>query len=111
LARAGQIPDRAWSEIGEALGGKQLQFSSKMFDGTPLAGTSTVGLDGESPIWKNYYIEWLNIRYEQRAVSADWSTKQINQAVALIDQLRSVASSPAAVAALQQARAALQSRG
>ncbi len=108
LARAGQIPDQAWSEIGDTLGGKQLQLSSKMFDGTPLAQTSTVGPSDESPLWENYYIEWLNIRYEQRIVSVNWSENQINQALTLIDQLRSVAFSPAAVAALQQARAALQ---
>ncbi len=110
LARTGQIPDQAWSEIGEALGGKQLQFSSKMFDGTPLASTSMGGGDGGSSLAKNYYIEWLNIRYEQRSVAAEWSTKQINQELALIDQLRSVASTPAATTALQLARAALQNR-
>jgi len=107
LARAGQIPDQVWSAMGEALEGKQLQFSGKMFDGTPLVENGTATSDGRSSLWKNYYIEWLNVRYEQDVVSANWSAEQVEHQLALIDALREVASSPAAVQALQQARASL----
>jgi hypothetical protein len=108
LARAGKIPDRVWAAVGEALGGKHLQFSGKMFDGTPLGANNTVASGGRDPLWKSYYIEWLNIRYEQDVVSADWSAEQVEQELALIDDLLELTSSPAAVQALQQARASLQ---
>jgi len=108
LARAGQIPDQVWSAIGEALGGKHLQFSGKMFDGTPLAENDTVGSGGRAPLWKSYYIAWLNIRYEQDVVSAGWSAEQVEQHIALIDDLIEATSSPAAVQTLQQVRALLQ---
>jgi len=108
LARTGRIPDRAWSAVGEGLGGKQIQFSRQMFDGTPLAGPDAAGAGGGAALWKAYYIQWLNVRYEQRAVSAEWSAEQLEQQLALIDQLLGVTSRPAAVHALQQARESLR---
>ncbi len=107
LVRTGQIPDRAWKAIGETLEGKSLQFSSKMFDGTPLAENRAIGADGRSLMWKSYYIEWLNIRYEQDVASADWSAEQVQQQVALIDDLLKTTSSPIGKQALQQARVSL----
>jgi hypothetical protein len=109
LARAGEIPDRAWGAMTEALGGKHLQFSGKMFDGTPLAGNGAVAADGRPRVWKSYYIEWQNVRYEQDIVWGDWSGEQVAQQLALIDELLAAAPSPAAVQALQHARASLQS--
>jgi hypothetical protein len=108
LARAGQIPDQVWLAMGDALAGKHLQFSGRMFDGTPLAENRMVASDRRAPLWKSYYIEWLNVRYEQDVVSADWSAEQIEHQLALIDALGDVTSSPTAVLALHQARAALQ---
>jgi hypothetical protein len=108
LAAAGQIPDDAWDVLGQALGGKHLEFPAKMFDGTPLSengmGTSR---GGASPS-KSYYVEWLNVRYEEDVVSANWSADQVEQQLALIDDLLDATSTPAAVQALQQARASLQ---
>lgn len=109
LVRTRQIPDRAWRDIGETLRGKQLQFSSKMFDGTPLTEKHPNRPAVEARLWKNYYIQGQNIRYEQRTVSTAWSAEQVNQQLALIDNLLQVASSPAAQQALQQARESLQS--
>jgi hypothetical protein len=107
LARAGQIPDQVWGAMGEALGGKHLQFSGKMFDGTPLAENSTAASGARAPL-KNYYIEWLNVRYEEDVMSVDWSAEQVEQQLALIGDLLEATSSPAAAQALQQARASLQ---
>jgi hypothetical protein len=108
LARAGQIPDQVWGAVGEALEGKQLRFSGRMFAGTPLAEDGRVASGGRAPLWKSYYIQWLNMRYEQDVVSADWSAEQVDHQLALIDDLRAAASSPAAIQALQQARASLR---
>jgi len=107
LARAGRIPDDAWAAVGEALGGRQLRFSGRMLAGTPLSaeGVSSVG---RAPRWKSYYIQWLNVRYEEAMVSAAWSAEQIDRQLALIDDLGEVVSSPAAREALRQAQASLQ---
>jgi hypothetical protein len=109
LARAGEIPDGDWHAMAEALEGKQLQLSARMFDGTPLADKSTPRSDGRSPR-KSYFIEWLNVRYEERIVSEDWSEERVAQQLALIDDLRAATTSPAAMRALEQARTALQER-
>jgi hypothetical protein len=107
LARAGRIPDDAWAAVGEALEGRQLRFSGRMLAGTPLAseGVTSVGRASRS---KSYYIQWLNMRYEEAVVSAGWSAEQIERQLALIDDLGEVASSPAAREALQQAQASLR---
>src|SRR4030095_10498353 len=99
--------DQAWKTVGEALGGKGLRFSAKMFDGTPLAEDITGRSTGRAPRWKNYYIEQLNIRYEQELTSASWSVEQIERQAAMIDDLLKVTSSPAGVRALRQARDSL----
>jgi hypothetical protein len=110
LARAGQIPDRAWGAIGEALEGKELRFSGRMFAGTPLAADGPRASEGGAPLWKSYYVEWLNIRYEQDLTSADWSPEQVDQQLALIDSLREATSSSAALEALRQAQVSLLRR-
>jgi hypothetical protein len=108
LAGAGQIPDDAWDVLGQTLGGKHLDFSAKMFDGTPLSENGTGMSSGRASPSKSYYVEWLNVRYEEDGVSANWSADQIEQQLALIDDLLDVTSTPAAVQALQQARTSLQ---
>jgi hypothetical protein len=108
LARARQIPDRAWEVVGEALQGKYLQFPSQ-FSGGVLPGEKGADRSGiEAPFVRGYYDDDKNIKYEQRLVSADWSAKQIQQQLALIDKLLSVTSSPTGVKVLQQVRASLQ---
>ena len=108
LARTGRIPDEAWGAVGEALEGKQLRFSGRMLAGTPLAAEGVPSV-GSASRWKSYYIQWLNMRYEQAVVSAGWSAEQIDRQLALIDDLGEVVSSPAARQALQQAQASLRS--
>jgi len=108
LARAGRIPDEVWGAMAEALQGKHLRWSSKMFDGTPILESDTTASDRRSPLWKNYYIEWLNVRYEQDVVSEDWSDERVEHQLALIGDLGEATSSPAAVQALQHARESLE---
>jgi hypothetical protein len=109
LAQAGQIPDRAWSGIGDALVGKHLQFPSQISGGV-LPGRNEADVSGvEAPFVRGFYDDEHRIKYEQRAVSADWSTQQVQGQLTLIDKLLSVTSSPIGVKELQQARASLQS--
>jgi hypothetical protein len=68
-----------------------------MFAGTPLAAARPTAPDGRAAPWKSYYIEWLNVRYEQDVVSTDWSADQVEHQLALIDDLREATSSPAAL--------------
>jgi hypothetical protein len=108
LARSDRIPDQAWRALGDVLAGKHLRFARSMLDGTPLAGNAP-GPSGEQPsAWKSYYIEWMNVRYEQDGVTADWTPDQVQRQVALIDELLAAAPSPIATDALQRARASLQ---
>lgn len=95
LAKAGQIPENAWREVSEALKGNYLRFPSP----SPSMETSYP---------QPYYDENHKIRYEQHLVSADWSPKQVNQQIALIDNLLQATTSPTAKQALQQARVSLE---
>jgi hypothetical protein len=104
LARTGGIPDGTWAAIGESLAGRQLRLSSRMFDGTPL------GSEGSAPVWKTYYVEWQNARYEEDVVSADWSDERVDRQLAFIADLRAAASTSAAEQALQHARDSLEAR-
>src|SRR5262245_43613995 len=108
LAQANQIPDQAWSALADALAGKQLQFLSQLSGGM-LPGQTEADVSGvESPFVRGFYDDMHNILYEERTVAADWSAKQINQQLALIDKLLGATHSPVATQALQQARTSLQ---
>jgi hypothetical protein len=108
LASAGQIPDHAWSAMANALAGKQLQFPSQLSGGM-LPGQTEADLSGvDSPFVRGFYDDMHNVLYEERKVAADWSAKQINQQLALIDKLLGATHSPVAAQALQQARTSLQ---
>jgi hypothetical protein len=96
LTRAGRIPDDVWKPMSEALSGKQLHFARTDRSTAP------------SPQRRSYYIEWMNVRYEQDVVSTEWSADQIARQQALIDELLDATSSPAAVQALELARASLR---
>ena len=102
LAQAGQIPDRAWSAMADALAGKHLQFPSQLSGGT-LPGQNDADVSGvESPFVRGFYDDAHHIKYEERAVAADWSSKQIQRQLALIDKLLNVTSNRVGVTALQQ---------
>lgn len=107
LARAGRIPDGAWGPLADALRGKELRLSRTMFDGTPLADPQANDASARSQAWRSYYIEWLNVRYEEDVVAARWSPDVIERQRALIDELLASASSSGAAEALRRARASL----
>jgi hypothetical protein len=106
LAHAGEIPDDVWPAMAEALAGRRLRLARGMFDGTPLGDR---GVGGPQPR-RTYYVQWLNVRYEEDVVSTDWSDDGVDRQLAVIDGLREATSSPAAVQALQRARESLQRR-
>jgi hypothetical protein len=108
LARAGQIPDKAWQSVGEALAGYYLQFPSQ-FSGGMLPGQKNADRSvAEAPFLRGYYDDEKNLQYEQRLISADWSSKQVSQQIALIDDLMNATASQTAKQALQRARESLQ---
>jgi hypothetical protein len=95
--KAGQIPDRAWRRIADALAGDQYQFiKDSNVDQSALLRT---------PGLKTYHIEAGNENFYSLPVSG--SDPAAAQRRALIDQLLGATSSPAAAAALQQARTQL----
>jgi len=97
-ARRNQIPDGAWRKIATGLAGDQYQI------GTP---SELSALSPSLPGLKTYHIESGNQNFYSLPLSANLSSDQISQRLALIDQLLGAASSPAAVEALQNARASL----
>jgi hypothetical protein len=105
LARTGAIPDDSWAAIGDALTGTALRLSRSMFDGTPLGSGR-----GGAPAWKTYYVQWLNVRYEEDVVSSDWSDERIERQRTLIDDVRAAAPGAAAEQALEHARRVLDAR-
>jgi hypothetical protein len=125
LARSGGIPDSAWDAIGGTLAGEHLQFPLQFFEATELEGIEAAELDGteatalegdsvggsgaQAPdLLKHYYIEYLNMSYDQRLASLNWSDEQIDQQLALIDELLDATSSPAALSALEEAEQSLR---
>ena len=98
-ARLNQIPDSAWRKIATGLAGDQYQI------GTP---SELSALSPSMPGLKTYHIESGNQNFYSLPLNANLSSDQIGQRLALIDQLLAAASSsPAAMEALQNARASL----
>ncbi len=93
---AGKVPDTAWYGIASALEGTQ------MFYGTSLLG-SPPPANGVDP--KSYSIPANRQTYRSYNYSALWSADQIQQQLALVDQLRGA--NPVAAQALERARATL----
>ena len=102
-ARSGQVPDRAWRRIAEALGGDQYQFTRDA-GVDPTQVQMIVGA-------KSYHIGGTDENFYSLPVSASASEEDVAQRRALIDQLLSVANSAAATEALQRAKNQLVVRG
>ncbi len=100
-ARRNQIPDTAWRKIATGLAGDQYQIG--MPPELSALGSTLPGL-------KTYHIESGNQNFYSLPLNANLPSDQISQRLALIDQLLASASSPAAVEALQNARALLGKR-
>jgi hypothetical protein len=109
LARSGELSDRAWEAIGGALEGRHLRFPLQLFEAPSLEGNEGDLAGVEAPKLRQYYIESLNMRYEQRLVSANWRDEQIDQQLALIDELLHATSSPTALSVLREAKESLWS--
>jgi hypothetical protein len=97
-ARRNQIPDAAWRKIATGLAGDQYQI------GMP---PELSALGSTAPGLKTYHIESGNQNFYSLPLNANLSSDQISQRLALIDQLLTSASSPAAVEALKNAQALL----
>jgi hypothetical protein len=96
-AKAGQIPDRAWRRIGDALSGDQYQFAK---DANVDAATLM-----RTPGTKTYHINNVNENFYSTPLPPD--APDLTQRRALLDQLLAATSNPAATEALQRAKAAL----
>ncbi len=97
-ARANQIPDRAWTKIAEGLAGDQYRLEKPATD--PAGETPLAGL-------KTYHIESGNQNFYSLPFQIYGTPEEAAQRRAVLDQLLSSTQNPAAVQALQQARANL----
>jgi hypothetical protein len=99
LARQNEIPDTSWRSLADVLGGMQYQFSRQFPDNvfTPIDGS---GL-------RTYRQPIGNQNFVSTTLPAGGPGADISQRLALIDQLIAANPGPAALQALQQARARL----
>ena len=97
-ARRNQISDATWRKIAAGLAGDQYQIGMP-----PELGAHNPALPG----LKTYHIEAGNQNFYSLPLNPNLPSDQISQRQALIDQLLASVSSPAAVEALQNARAML----
>jgi hypothetical protein len=111
LARSGQVPDRAWGLIGAALQGMHLRFPLEVFDGMSPEGGGDPTAGGEAPHLGAYETKALDVRYDLRLTSGNWSDQQLDRQLTLIDALLGATANPTAVKALREARLALLGGG
>jgi DNA-binding IscR family transcriptional regulator len=100
-ARRNQISDATWRKIAAGLAGDQYQI------GMP---PELNALNSPLPGLKTYHIEAGNQNFYSLPLNPNLPNDQLSQRLALIDQLLASASTPAAVEALQNARALLGKR-
>ncbi len=95
-ARQNQIPDGAWSKIADGLAGDQYQM------GRPPAGTAA------SPGIRTYHIASGNQNFHSVPFNSRADAGETTLRRAVVEELLRITQSPAAVQALQQARAVLE---
>ena len=98
-AKAGQIPDRAWRRVADALAGDQYRYVKD-----PSVDANTLM---RMPGVKTYHIAAGNENFYSVPLTGNGSVSDMDQRRALIDQLLQATSSPAAQTALQQAKGQL----
>jgi hypothetical protein len=99
-ARANKIPENAWTKVGAALTGEYMQMGGSFFDGPAvLKGSNGTG----------YQLE-ANQNFGSQRVLAAWPREQVQQQLALVNDLLGVTSNPGGTAILNAARNALQAR-
>ena len=94
---AGRIPDSAWYGIASALSGVQAFYGD--------SALTTVGAPAGSTEPKSYRIPSNQQTYRSYNVSGVWTPEQVQQQIALVDQLR--AANPVAARMLEAVRATL----
>jgi len=99
LARQNQVPEGAWTAIAAVLAGQQFQFPRQYPEN--MFGT----LDG--PELRTYRQQNGNQNFISTTLPTDGSAPDATQRLALIDQILASTTDPAAVQALQQAKARL----
>jgi len=101
MARSGRFSERNWIEAAAALGGERYFIRDTGSDNAaiPVGGV------------KSYHLEASNQNFYSKPPSGGMSDEQINQRVAIIDQLLPVSSSATVVEALQNTSAALLAKG
>ncbi len=101
-SRLNQIPDWAWRKIALGLAGDQYQLNNPLLNvNSPPAA---------QPGLKTYHIENGNQNFFSTPFFENGSGAQIDQRLALIDQLLKATSNPAAIQALQTARATVSGK-
>jgi len=95
--KAGQIPERGWRRIVDALAGDQYQFT-KDPTADPAVLLSTPGI-------KTFRMGNSNEGFYSLPLALDGSQEDLASRQALVDRLLAATTDPTAVAALQQAKA------
>ncbi len=99
-ARANQIPENAWTHVGAALAGEYMQLGGSFFDGPALLK----GWGGTG------YLLEANQNFGSQRLLAAWPREQVQQQLALVNELLGVTSNVAATGVLNSARTALLAR-
>jgi hypothetical protein len=102
LARSGDFSEKNWSAAASALAGDRYFIRDTGLE----KGPALVG-----PGIKNYHLEASNQNFYSRPAWEGMSTEQINQRVAIIDQLLAANSNASVAQALENARVLLLTRG
>lgn len=110
LALEGQVPDRAWDAVANALAGKHLLFPTPAAAGAPTGKNESNGTGAGARFVRGFYDDERNVLYEERLVSRSWSAPQVQRQLALIDALLTATDSPAATQALLRAQETLRRR-
>jgi len=101
LARAGKLSERNWIAAAAALGGERYFIRDTGGDNPPVPEGSGV---------KSYHLESSNQNFYSAPAWGGMSIEQINQRLAIIDQLLAVSSSATVTQALEKARASLATK-
>jgi hypothetical protein len=102
MARANKIAPNLWPYLTPMLAGDQYHYQDTPVQLSQPSGTRRPGEGG--------HVLFGNQHFYTAPDLASLTPEQISQRTALIDELQAVASDPAAVKALQAARALLEKR-
>jgi len=101
-ARANKISPNFWAYLTPLLAGDQYHYQDSIFENTDSGGSERAG--------NSAYVVFGNQHFYTTPQIAALTTEELNQRLALIDELQSVTSNPSALAALGRARELLTNR-